>query len=175
MCITSSVTSSCCARRLTACLPCGARCRQNKEKCTSLLPSVCRRSTLSVDLSAVSAYCKNRIKKSVLLCYRLSAEDRRSASIFPRSLLIARAALTDYGYSRKFALLRKLQANIGACKNRWTHMFAVIHYRVQRYATLKEGGFLRCGGLRALPTDIMNENTEKRFRVGMTRNRHYLI
>ena len=84
----------------------------------------------------------DRVKKSVLLCYRLSAEDRRPASIFPRSPVVAQAALTDYGNVRKFAFLRKLQANISDCKILCLYMFAVIHSRVPRFATLTgEGSF----------------------------------
>ena len=88
-------------------------------------------------LSTLRGSVADRIKKSVLHCYRLSAEDRRLASIFPRSAVVAKAALTDYGYVRKFAFLRKLQANISDCKILCLYMFAVSHHRAVRFATLK--------------------------------------
>ncbi len=53
--LTSSVTTP--SRHLV--YPAGFGCRQNKEKRTSLLPSVCRRSTPRVDLSAICGCCKS--------------------------------------------------------------------------------------------------------------------
>ena len=86
---------------LTACLACGLGCRQNKEKCTSLLPSVCRRLTPCVNLSAVSAYCKSgsdRLRTLSEVCaFAQTSSERRllhnTVSLYVRSHSLPRRAL----------------------------------------------------------------------------------